>query len=38
MGKLEMKKQKKKDALFNTEFELFTTKGKNQTTISDILN
>ena len=38
MGKLEMKKQKKKDALFNTAFELFTTKGTNQTTISDIVN
>lgn len=33
-----MKKQKKKDALFNTAFELFTTKGTNQTTISDIVN
>lgn len=38
MGKLELKKQKKKDALFNTAFELFTTKGTNQTTISDIVN
>lgn len=38
MGKLEIKKQKKKDALFNTAFELFTTKGTNQTTISDIVN
>ena len=27
MGKVEVKKQKKKDALFNTAFELFTTKG-----------
>ena len=38
MGKVEVKKQKKKDALFNTAFELFTTKGTNQTTISDIVN
>ena len=27
MGKLELNKKKKKDALFNTAFELFTTKG-----------
>ena len=38
MGKVDVKKQKKKDALFNTAFELFTTKGTNQTTISDIVN
>ena len=38
MGKLEMKKQKKKDALFNTAFELFTTKGLAKTTISDIVD
>lgn len=37
MGKLELNKKLKKDALFNTAFELFTTKGLNKTTISDIV-
>ncbi|MEG1741695.1 MAG: TetR/AcrR family transcriptional regulator, partial [Acetivibrio sp.] len=37
MGKLDHNKQQKKDALFNTAFELFTTKGINKTTISDIV-
>ncbi len=37
MGKLELNKKRKKDALFNTAFELFTTKGLNKTTISDIV-
>ena len=37
MGKLEVNKKKKKDALFNTAFELFTTKGITKTTISDIV-
>lgn len=37
MGKLETNKKKKKDALFNTAFELFTTKGLAHTTISDIV-
>lgn len=37
MGKLDKNKQRKKDALFNTAFELFTTKGINKTTISDIV-
>lgn len=37
MGKLASNKQLKKDALFNTAFELFTTKGLNKTTISDIV-
>lgn len=37
MGKLELNKKKKKDALFNTAFELFTTKGLTKTTISDIV-
>lgn len=37
MGKLELNKKKKKDALFNTAFELFTTKGTAKTTISDIV-
>ena len=35
MGKVESNKKQKKDALFNTAFELFTTKGTNKTTISD---
>ena len=38
MGELELNKKKKKDALFNTAFELFTTKGLTKTTISDIVN
>lgn len=38
MGKLDMNKQQKKDALFNTAFELFMTKGINKTTISDIVS
>ena len=37
MGKLELNKKKKEDALYNTAFELFTTKGPNKTTISDIV-
>jgi len=37
LGKLDKNKQLKKDALFNTAFELFTTKGINKTTISDIV-
>lgn len=37
MGKLELNKKRKKDALFNTAFELFTTKGLTKTTISDIV-
>ena len=28
MGKLESNKKKKEDALYNTAFELFTTKGE----------
>ena len=36
MGKLESNKKKKEDALYNTAFELFTTKGTNKTTISGI--
>lgn len=36
MSKLEVNKKKKKDALFHTAFELFTTKGLTKTTISDI--
>lgn len=38
MGKLELNKKRKKDALFNTAFELFTTKGLAKTTISDIVS
>lgn len=37
MGKLELNKKKKKSALYNTAFELFTTKGLAKTTISDIV-
>lgn len=37
MNKLEHNKQLKKEALFNTAFELFMTKGINKTTISDIV-
>ena len=37
MGKLELNKKKKKDALFRTAFDLFTTKGLTKTTISDIV-
>lgn len=37
MGKLDENKQQKKEALFNTAFELFMNKGLNKTTISDIV-
>jgi AcrR family transcriptional regulator len=37
MGKLEANKKRKKDALFQTAFELFTSKGLAKTTISDIV-
>lgn len=37
MGKVESNKKKKKEALFNTAFHLFTTKGLTKTTISDIV-
>ena len=37
MGKLELNKKRKKSALYNTAFELFTTKGLAKTTISDIV-
>lgn len=37
MNKLESNKKKKRDALLNTAFELFTTKGINKTAISDIV-
>ena len=31
MGKIDEKKKKKKEALLNTAYELFTTKGLNST-------
>jgi AcrR family transcriptional regulator len=37
LGKLDKKKQLKKDALINTAFDLFIAKGINKTTISDIV-
>lgn len=37
MTKIEINKQHKKEALFNTAFELFTTKGLYKTSISDIV-
>ncbi len=37
MGKAEENKKKKKEALYNTAYELFTTKGINSTAISDIV-
>ena len=37
MGKLELNKKQKKDAMYQTAFELFTTKGLTKTTISDIV-
>ena len=38
MGKVEVNKKKKKNALYKTAFELFTTQGIAKTTISDIVN
>ena len=37
MGKLDLNKQLKRESLLNTAFELFTTKGLNNTSISDIV-
>ena len=37
MGKAEENKLKKRESLLNTAFELFTTKGINNTSISDIV-
>ena len=37
MGKIDENKRKKKEALFNTAYELFTTKGITSSTISDIV-
>ena len=38
MGKAETNKKRKKNALFQTAYELFTDKGFAKTTISDIVN
>ena len=38
MKKLELNKKQKKEALLNTAFELFTSKGITKTSISDIVN
>ncbi|MCR4781365.1 MAG: TetR/AcrR family transcriptional regulator [Lachnospiraceae bacterium] len=37
MSKVQSNKQKKNDSLLNTAFDLFTEKGLNKTTISDIV-
>lgn len=37
MGKVDENKKKKKEALYNTAYELFITKGINSTAISDIV-
>lgn len=37
MGKSDMNKKKKREALLNTAFELFTTQGINKTTINNIV-
>ncbi len=37
MSRIEQKKQHKRTALLNTAFELFTSKGLNRTSISDIV-
>ena len=37
MGKVETNKKQKKNALFQTAYELFTEKGFAKTTISDIV-
>ena len=38
MGKVDENKKKKKEALLNTAYKLFTTKGINATAISDIVH
>lgn len=38
MGKVDANKKKKKEALLNTAYDLFTTKGINSTSISEIVN
>ena len=37
MGKLDIKKQQKREALLNTAFDLFTSKGLHKTSIADIV-
>lgn len=37
MGKVDENKKQKREALLNTAYELFTTKGTNETAISDIV-
>lgn len=37
MGRLDEKKKQKKDTLFSTAFDLFTSQGFNKTSISDIV-
>lgn len=37
MGKTDIKKQQKREALLNTAFELFTSKGLHKTSVSDIV-
>ncbi len=37
MGKIAEKKEKKRNALLDTAFELFTVKGFSQTSVSDIV-
>lgn len=38
MGKIELNKKQKKESLLNTAFSLFTSKGFQKTSISDIVN
>ena len=38
MKKVELNKKKKQDALLNTAYHLFTEKGFQKTSISDIVN
>ena len=38
MKKVELNKKKKQDALLNTAYQLFTEKGFQKTSISDIVN
>lgn len=37
MGKLDSNKKKKRESLLNTAFNMFTTKGVSQTSISEIV-
>lgn len=38
MGKVDLNKKQKREALLNTAFDLFSSKGINETSISDIVN